>query len=108
MYRDDNKLFAKNEKEWEILIQTVRIYSQDIGMEFDIDKCAMSVIKSGNRHIKEGIELLNQEKIRTLGEKGSYKYFGILEADIIKQVEMKEKVKKEYLRRTRKLQETKL
>ena len=33
---------------------------------------------------------------------------GILEADTIKQVEMKEKFKKEYLRRTRKLQETKL
>ena len=33
---------------------------------------------------------------------------GILEADAIKQVEMKEKIKKEYLRRTRKLLETKL
>ena len=33
---------------------------------------------------------------------------GILEADTIKQTEMKEKVKKEYLRRTRKLLETKL
>ena len=32
---------------------------------------------------------------------------GILEADTIKQVEMKEKIKKEYLRRTRKLLETK-
>ena len=31
-----------------------------------------------------------------------------MEADKIKQVEMKEKIKKEYLRRTRKLLETKL
>ena len=38
----------------------------------------------------------------------TYKYLGILEADIIKQVEMKDKIQKEYLRRTRKLQETKL
>ena len=30
---DDIKLFAKNEKELEILIHTVRIYSQDIEME---------------------------------------------------------------------------
>ena len=30
-------------------------------------------------------------KIRTLGEKETYKYLGILEADTIKQVEMKEK-----------------
>ena len=33
---------------------------------------------------------------------------GILEADTIKQVEMKDKIQKEYLRRTRKLPETKL
>ena len=33
---------------------------------------------------------------------------GILEEDIIKQVEMKEKIKKEYFIRTRKLLETKL
>ena len=38
---DNIKLFAKNEKELKTLIQTVRIYSQDIGMEFSIEKCAM-------------------------------------------------------------------
>ena len=31
------KLFAKNEKELETLIHAVRIYSQDIGMEFGIE-----------------------------------------------------------------------
>ena len=46
-------------------------------------------------------------KIRTLGEE-TYKYLGILEADTIKQMEMKEKITKGYLRRTRKLLETKL
>ena len=36
MYMNDVKLFAKkkNEKELETLIHTIRIYSQDIGMEF--------------------------------------------------------------------------
>ena len=38
MYLDDIKLFAKNEKELETLIHAVRIYSQDIGMEFGIEK----------------------------------------------------------------------
>ena len=37
----------------------------------------------------EGIELPNQEKIRVLGEMETYKYEGILEADTIKQMEMK-------------------
>ena len=53
------------------------------------------------------MELPNQDNIRTLGEKETYKYLGILEADTIKQVERKEKFKKEYLRRTRKLLEAK-
>ena len=47
MYMDDIKLFAKNEKEQETLIHTVRIYCQDIGMKFCIEKCAILVMKSG-------------------------------------------------------------
>ena len=39
MYMDDIKLFAKkNEKELGNLIQNIRTYSQDIGMEFGIEK----------------------------------------------------------------------
>ena len=65
-------------------------------------------MKSGKRHITDGIELPNQDRIRTLEEKETYKYLGILEADTIKQVQMKDTTRKEYLRRTRKLLETKL
>ena len=77
-------------------------------MEFGIEKCAMLVMKSGKRHGTDGIELPNQGKIRTLGENETYKYLGILGADTIKQVEMKDKIQKEYLKRTRKRIETKL
>ena len=38
------------------------------------------------------MEQPNQDKIRTLGEMETYKYLDILEADTIKQVEMKEKI----------------
>ena len=41
------------------LIQTIRIYSQNIGMEFGIEKCALLIMKSGRRQITEGIELPN-------------------------------------------------
>ena len=98
---DDIKLFTKNEKELETLIHAVIIYSQDIGMEFSIEKCAMLVMKIGKRHLAGGMELLSQDNIITLGEKKTYKYLGNLEADIIKQVEMKDKIKKEYLRITK-------
>ena len=102
MYMDDIKLFAKSEKELEALIHAVRMYSQDIGMEFGIEKCAMLVMKSGKRHLTDGVEQPNQDK-----NKRSEKYLGILEADTIKQVETKGKIQKEYHRRTKKLLETK-
>ena len=47
---DNIKLFAKNEKEQETLIHSVKIYSQVIGMEFGIEKCAMLVMKSGKTY----------------------------------------------------------
>ena len=65
-------------------------------------------MKSGKRHLTDRMELPNQDKIRMLGERETYKYLGILEADTIKQGEMKDKIHKEYLGRTRKLLETKL
>ena len=45
----------------------------------------------------EGTELLNQEKIRIFGEKEIFKYLGILEVNIIKQVEMEGKNLKMYI-----------
>ena len=48
MYMDNIKLLVKNEKESETQIQTVRIYNQDIGMEFGIEKCAMPLMKVAN------------------------------------------------------------
>ena len=89
MYMNDIQL-QKREKNWK-LIYAMRIYCQDIGMEFDIEKCAMLIMKSGKRHLTNGMELPNQDKIKTLREKETYKYLGILEVDTIKQVKMKEK-----------------
>ena len=86
----------------------MRIYSQDIGMELDIEKCSTLVMKSGKRYMTEGVELPSQVVIRTLEEKETSKYLGILVPDTIKRVEIKEKMKKEYRRRFKKLLETKL
>ena len=90
MYMDNIGLFAKNEKELKTLIQIVRIYSQDIKMEFGIERCTKLEMKSSKRHMTEGVELPTQEKLRTLGDKENFKYWGILEADTIKQMKMKE------------------
>ena len=55
----DIKLFLKNQKVLETLIQPVRRYSQYIGMECDIEKYAMLIMKSDKRHMTDGIEQPN-------------------------------------------------
>ena len=72
-------------------------------MEIALKNTPCSSGKVAKRHLTDGIGLPNQDKIRKLTENETYKYLGILEADTIKQVEMKDKIQKEYLRRTRKL-----
>ena len=63
MHMDDINLLAKNENELETLIQAVGRYSQKAGKEFDSKKCDMLVMKSRKQHIKNGMELPNQDKI---------------------------------------------
>ena len=63
-------MFAKKDKELETLIHRVRIYSDDITMEFGIEKYAVLIMKSWKRQMTKGIELPNQEKIWTPGVKG--------------------------------------
>ena len=54
------------------------------------------------RDMTDKIDLSNQEKIRTLGKKETYKYLGILEADTLKYVEMKEQFFKKSISGERK------
>ena len=84
-------MFFKNEKELKTLIKGSEDIQEDIDMEFGIEKCVMLIMKSGKQHIMEKIELPIQEKIRMLGNKKTYKYLEISEANSIKQMEMKKK-----------------
>ena len=44
---DDLKLYGKSKEDMETLMNTVRVFSDDIGMQFGIDKCAITVMKRG-------------------------------------------------------------
>ena len=100
------EVYAKNKKGLDSLVQTVWIFSDDIGMEFGIDKCATLVLKRWKIKKFDGIPLPDGKVMRGLIEGAGYKYLGILQADQIRYTEMKEKVKTEYLRRVRKVLET--
>ena len=97
----------ENERETNGLVSTVQMISKDVGMEFGIKKCGMLVMKRGKLSTTDGIELAGGEKIREVDEEG-YKYLGILELDKIREKEMKELFRMEYLRRVRLVMKSRL
>ena len=60
-------------------------------MESGIEKCSILIIRDRKREIRERLKLPYQERIRTLEEKETYNYLGILEADTMNKKEMKKK-----------------
>ena len=77
-------------------------------MEFGIEKCAMLVMEKGKIVKSVGIELPDYKVIKLLQEGESYKYLRILEADKFLEEKMKLNVLKEYIRRLRKVLNSKL
>ena len=56
LFMDDLKLYSRSEKGLDSLVQTVRVFSGDIGMEFGIRKCATLVMEKGKIVKSVGIE----------------------------------------------------
>ena len=94
---DDLKVYAKDKAEIESLVSTVQLTSQDIGMEFGINKCGVAVLKRGTFCKSEGIKFINRQTIKEADDEG-YKYLGILELDKFKEREMKDIFRTDYLR----------
>ena len=92
LFMDNLNLYSRSEKGLDSLVETVRVFSKDIGMEFGTEKCAMLVMEKGKIVKSVGIELPSYQVIwyrvvwsgkviKSLQEGESYKYLGILEAD---------------------------
>ena len=64
----DLKLYSRSDKGLDPLVQTVRVFSEDIGMEFGIEKCAMLVMEKGKIVKSVGIELPDGKVIKSLQE----------------------------------------
>ena len=79
---------------WQLYI----LFSEDIGMEFGIKKCGVLVSKRRKVSECEGIVLQNGDVMKSTEEDG-YKYLEILELDRVMDEEMRNKIKKEYVRR---------
>ena len=46
-YMDDLKTYAKSDDEQTDLLKAIKSFSDDIGMEFGLDKCAKATFKKG-------------------------------------------------------------
>jgi len=61
LFMDVLKLYGKDEKAIDKLMNTVFGFSSDIRMEFVIQKCSVLALKRGKLHKSEGIELIIKE-----------------------------------------------
>ena len=66
LFMDNLKLYSRIEKGLDSLVQTVRVLSEDIGMEFGIEKCAMLLMEKGKIVKSVGIELPDDKVIKSL------------------------------------------
>ena len=105
---DDLKLYSLSEKGLDSLVQTVRVFREDIGMEFGIKKCAMLVMEEEKIVKSVGIEFPDGKVIKSLQKGENCKYLGILEADKFLEEKMKLNIWKEYIRRLRNVLKSKL
>ena len=58
---DDLKLYS-------LIVQTVCVFSEDVGMEFGVEKCAVLVMEKGKFVKSVGIELPDGKVITVLQE----------------------------------------
>ena len=72
-FMDYLKVYGKDKAEIESLVSTVQLISQDIGMEFGINKCGVVVLKRRKLCKSEGVKLINGQTIKEVDDEG-YKY----------------------------------
>ena len=96
----DLKLYSRTEEEIKSLLNTVDIFSADIGMSFGIiGKCAHIGIRRGNVYESDGVKLPSWDVIRSLSYGETYKYLGVMESCNIDHGLVREKVASEYKHR---------
>ena len=93
---DDLKFFGKNGSEIEVLLKTVKCFS-----EFGLEKCATTTFIHGKQTKSSAISLDIDTQIRNLDPEDTYIYLGVNEGNGIQQAAMKEKIRKECYRRVR-------
>jgi len=101
LYMDDLKLIAKSEEELQKQIQTVKTLSDDIHMEFGLEKCSRIAFKRGQLAHSQNLVIDINREIQEPEQGKTYKYLGIKESEGIQHQQMKERLKQQNSRRLR-------
>jgi formylmethanofuran dehydrogenase subunit C len=104
---DDLKLYAKKQHELNSLIHATVVFSNDIGMNFGLEKCGGLIIERGNIRYTSGIDV-RDGLIRDIDVQQGYKYLGILQAQLTMHPEAKENATSIYKHRMKKVLKSKL
>ena len=100
-YMDDLKLYARNNRQLECLVNTVDLFSRDIQMKFGLSKCAKLTMKRGKPLNYESLTTISGETFPDLGDADFYKYLGVEENAQTGHNEVKKRVTTEYKRRVK-------
>lgn len=107
IYMDDIKLYAPSVKDMKTLIDTTAQFSNDIKMEFGIEKCKTLHIIRGK--VRPGDYVINQEETITAMESNDlYKYLGYKQLKGLDHTSIKQTLNAEFKRRLNILCKTKL
>jgi len=79
LYMDDLKQIVKSEEELQKQIQTVKNFSDDINMEFGLQKCAKIAFKRGKLCHSQNLVIDLNREIQELEQRKTHKYLGIEE-----------------------------
>lgn len=107
MFMDDLKLYAPNDNQLTSLINIVKRFSDDIKMNFGIDKCNKLSIVRGKVKETGNTRLNNGEEIKALNNQQYYKYLGFKEKERISKT-TKAELQTEYFARAKKVLKTEL
>ena len=66
LFMDDLKLYGNDERQIDSLINTVRVFSDDIRMEFGLKKCAVVVMKRGKVVKCDGVDLPDGRRMKSV------------------------------------------
>lgn len=107
LYMDDLKLIASSKAQLKRLLAVTKSFSEDIRMEFGLEKCAVVSFKKGVIEDMENVILDDQCQIEALEQGALYKYLGVKEGDGVDHEGTKDSLKRDT-RRIRKILRTEL